>query len=294
MRLPGRGGGWPALSVNTFFKTPSAQGIAAILAIVCTTASHSSEAADVFGDAKLHRIEQEIVTLAQESRKDISYQEHQKLLDTVSEKIVGGMSDVSSLATLAIWADLNSFSNALENGNINYNHVISTAFSSAIAKIGNSKRPDAETALWRIAHQVNIDGHVSEELCQAMSSITKKEFLFGDRVYVRFKDKEFQKLPMSPENATFKVALSEELWKHWKSPVAGSVNLCARATFVIDSDRQITNIKVVPFYFGKQKNQTAALQFQDAARSALEHCSIKEALPNGMSKVHLEVDFYGR
>lgn len=262
-------------------------------ASLAVISAHAAPVVDVFGDAKLHHIEQQIVTLAQESRKDISYQDHQKLLDTVSEKIVGGMSDVSSLATLAIWANLNCCSNELENGNINYNHVIRTARDAAICKLGASKDGRAEETLWRVAHQMYINGRLSEELCEAMSNITKKEFRFGDRVYVRLKDQELQKLPMSPENATFRVALCEELWKHWKSPVAGSVDLCVRATFVIDSDRQITNMKVVPIYFGRQKNQAAALQFQEAARSTLEHCSIQEPLPNGMTKVHMEVDFYG-
>jgi hypothetical protein len=127
-----------------------------------------------------------------------------------------------------------------------------------------------------------------------MSQITKKDFLFGDRVYVRFQDPNFQKLPISPELATFRVALCEEIWKHWKSPVSGTAPLFARASFVIDGDRQFTNIKVVPNYLGKEKDQTVALQFVETARSSLEKCAIKEKLPEGVKKVRVEVDFYGR
>lgn len=249
---------------------------------------------DVYGDAKLHSIEKEIVSLAEAAQKDISYQEHQQILDKISEKIVGGISDVSQLATLAIWAYLNVHSDEVDEQFINYDHVIRTAFSSAIFRIAKLATPASESGLWKVAHQVNIDGHVSEELCESMSKLTKKDFLFGDRVYVRFQDPIFQKLPMSPELATFRVALCEEIWKHWKSPVSGAAPLFARATFVIDADRQFTNIKVVPSYFGKEKNQALALQFVEAARSTLEKCAIKEKLPDGVKKVRVEVDFYGR
>ncbi len=257
-------------------------------------ASFAADLNDVYGSPQLHRIEQEIVKLAEESKKDLSYQEHQSILDKVSEKIVGGITDVSQLANLAIWANHNVYSDEFEGGYINYNHVIRTAFSAAIARIGNLAAPGAESALWKVAHQVNIDGHISEELCESMSKVTKKEFLFGDRVYVRFQDKNFQKLPMPIEYATFKMALCDEIWKHWKSPVAGNAALFARASFLIDADRQFTNIKVVPTYFGKEKNQTVALQFEEAARSTLEKCAIKEKLPEGLKKVRVEADFYGR
>lgn len=250
---------------------------------------------NIYGDAKLHAVEQQIVTLAEASQKDISYQEHQKLLDKVSQDIVGGISDVSSLATLAIWAYLNVHSNEFDGGFINYNHVVRTAFSSALSRIGQQATPEAQSALWRIAHQVNIDGHVSEELSEAMSAATKKEgFRFGDRVYTRFQDSILERLPLSPEIASFRMAVCDELWKHWKSPVEGSVDVSARATFVIDQDRQFTNIKVVPIYIGRTKNQAAGLQFVEAARSALEHCELKNQLPNGLKKVRIEADFCGR
>lgn len=250
---------------------------------------------NVYGDAKLHAVEQQIVTLAEASQKDISYQEHQKILDKVSEEIVGSITDVSSLATLAIWAYLNVHSNEFDGGFINYNHVVRTAFSSALNRIGQQATPEAQSALWRIAHQVNIDGHVSEELSQAMSAATKKEgFAFADRVYTRFQEPILERLPLSPEIASFRMAVCDELWKHWKSPVEGSVDVSARATFVIDQDRQFTNIKVVPVYMGKNKNQAAGLQFVEAARSALEHCALKNQLPNGLKKVRIEADFYGR
>jgi hypothetical protein len=256
--------------------------------------SFAANEIDVYGDARLHSVEKEIVSLAEASQKDISYQEHQQILDKVSGKIVGSISDVAQLATLAIWAYLNVHSDEVDEQFINYDHVIRTAFSSAIFRIGKLATPASESALWKVAHQVNIDGHVSEELCASMSQITKKDFLFGDRVYVRFQDPNFRKLPISPELATFRVALCEEIWKHWKSPVSGTAPLCARASFVIDADRQFTNIKVVPNYFGKEKNQTVALQFVEAARSSLEKCAIKEKLPEGVKKVRVEVDFYGR
>lgn len=262
-----------------------------------TIAQPSLAAGDsnVFGDAKLHAVEQQIIKLAEASQKDISYQEHQKLLDKVSQDIVGNISDVSSLATLAIWAYLNVHSDEFDGGFINYNHVVRTAFSSALDCIGRQATPEAQSALWRIAHQVKIDGHVSEELCEAMKAATKKEaFSFGDRVYTRFQDSILERLPLSPEVATFRIAVCDELWKHWKSPVEGSVDVGARATFVIDQDRQFTNIKVVPIYFGKHKNQAAGLQFVEAARTALEHCALKNPLPSALKKVRIEVDFCGR
>ncbi len=266
-----------------------------ILALInIAPASFATDEVNVYGDSKLHNVEQEIVKLAEASEKDVSYQEHQKILDTVSEKIVGGITDASQLATLAVWATLNVHSDESDEKFINYDHVIRTAFSAAVSRIGKSATPSAESALWKVAHQVNIDGHVSEELCETMSQITKKDFLFGDRVYVRFQDSAFQKLPMPPEYATFRVALCEEIWKNWKAPVAESVEVIAKASFVIDADRQFTNIKVVPSYFGKEKNQTLALQFEEAARSALQKCAIKEKLPEGVKKVRVQVDFYGR
>lgn len=277
-------------SLSTFFR----HLLPAVMLLSSFPASIAADDIDVYGDAKLHRVEQEIITLAKAASDEISYQDHQQILDKVSAKIVGGISDVSQLATLAIWADLNVYSNEFDGGYINYNHVIRTAFSSAVFRIGKLATPTSEAALWKIAHQVNIDGHVSEEICESMSKITKKDFLFGDRVYVRFQDRSFQKLPMSPEYATFKVALCEEIWKHWKSPVTGAAPLFARASFVIDGDRQFTNIKVVPNYFGKEKNQALALQFVEAARSTLEKCAIKEKLPADVKKVRVEVDFYGR
>lgn len=258
------------------------------------TASFGAGEIDVYGDTKLHTVEQEIVKLAEASEKDVSYQEHQQILDKVTGKIVGSITDANQLATLAIWATLNAHSNEFDGKFINYNDVISTAFSSAVSQIGKLATPAAESALWKVAHQANIDGHVSEELCESMSQVTKKNFLFGDRVYVRFQDAAFQKLPMPPEYATFRVALCEEIWKRWKAPVSESVPLFAKASFVIDSDRQFTNIKVIPNYFGKEKNQTLALQFEEAARSALEKCAIKEKLPQGVKKVRVQVDFYGR
>lgn len=250
---------------------------------------------DVYGDAKLHAIEQQIISLAEASEKDISYQEHQKLLDRVAGEIVGGLSDPNQLATLAIWANLNAHSNELDGKFINYNHVINTAYSSAVARIGQLSSSGSEAALWRVAHQVNIDGHVSEELCEAMELASKKkDFRFGDRVYTRFPDKVFDKTPMSPQLAAFRVAVCDELWKNWKSPVASSVDVIARATFVIDGDRQFTNIKVVPVYFGKSKDQASGLQFVDAARSALEHCALRHQLPEGIKRVRIEADFYGK
>ncbi len=263
------------------------------LTTILTRAAVAGEV-DVYGDTKLHTVEQEIVKLAKASEQDISYQEHQQILDKVSGKLVGSITDVNQLATLAIWATLNEHSNEFDGKFINYNDVISAAFSSAVFQIGKLATPAAESALWKVAHQVNIDGHVSEELCESMSQITKKKFLFGDRVYVRFQDAAFQKLPMPPEYATFRVALCEEIWKSWKAPVSESVPLFAKASFVIDSDRQFTNIKVVPNYFGKEKNQTLALQFEEAARSALQKCAIKEKMPDGVKKVRVQVDFYGR
>ncbi len=284
-----------SLKAMTLTQSKNLRLLLPILTLInIASASFAADEADVYGDAKLHSVEQEIVKLAEASEKDISYQEHQKLLDAVSEKFVGGISDVSQLATLAIWATLNVHSNESDEKFINYDHVIRTAYSHAIFRISKIGTPAAESALWKVAHQVNIDGHVSEELCESMSQITKKDFLFGDRVYVHFQDSAFQKLPMSPEYAIFRVALCEEIWKHWKAPVSGSVALCARASFVIDSDRQFTNIKVVPNYFGKEKNQALALQFEEAARSALQKCAIKEKLPEGFKKVRVQVDFYGR
>lgn len=269
-------------------------------------------ASDVFGGEKLHAIEQQILSLAEASQKDISYQEHQKLLDTVSDQIVAGVTDVSDLATLAIWAYLNVHTNEFDGKYINYNHVVRTAFSSAIAKIGKQVSPEAQAALWRIARQVNLDGHVSEELCEAMSSATaKKEFNFGDRVYTRFHEPILEKLPLSPQLASFRIAVCEELWKHWKSPIMGSddsgvptnradssadgnVDVSARATFVIDQDRQFINIKVVPIYSGKMKKQNAGNRLVEAARSTLEHCALTHPLPDGLKKVRVEADFYGR
>ncbi|MBX9949469.1 MAG: hypothetical protein K2Y39_09900, partial [Candidatus Obscuribacterales bacterium] len=176
-----------------------------------------------------------------------------------------------------------------------YNHVVRTAFSSALSRIGKQATPEAQSALWRVARQVNIDGHISEELCEAMSAATRKKgFAFGDRVYTRFQEPILERLPLSPEIATFRMAVCDELWKHWKSPLEGSVDVSARATFVIDPDRQFTNIKVVPVHFRKTKNQAAGLQFVEAARTALEHCALKNQLPNGLKKVRIEADFYGR
>jgi hypothetical protein len=265
-----------------------------VMVLLTVLPAFAANEIDVYGDAKLHSVEKEIVSLAEASQKDISYQEHQQILDKVSGKIVGSISDVSQLATLAIWAYLNVHSDEIDEQFINYDHVISTAYSYAILRIGKIGTPAAEAALWKVAHQVNIDAHISEELCEAMSKITKKDFHFGDRVYVRFQDPNFQKLPMSPELATFRVALCEEIWSHWKAPVAEPVDVIAKATFVIDADRQFTNIKVVPGYFGKKKNQTVAVQFVEAARSALEKCAVREKLPEGVKKVRVEADFYGR
>lgn len=266
-----------------------------IAAMLLFTPSFAAGETDVYGDAKLHAIEQQIISLAEASEKDISYQEHQKLLDKVAGEIVGGLTDPNQLATLAIWANLNAHSNELDGKFINYNHVINTAYSSAVARIGQLPSSGSEAALWRVAHQVNIDGHVSEELCEAMELATKKkDFRFGDRVYTRFQDKVFDKTPMPPHRAMFRVAVCDELWKNWKSPVANSVDVIARATFVIDGDRQFTNIKVVPVYFGKSRDQASGLQFVDAARSALEHCALKLQLPDGIKKVRIEADFYGR
>jgi hypothetical protein len=278
------------VSLSKFFLLT----LPAMVLVSILPASFAANEIDVYGDSKLHSVEHEIKTLAEASQKDISYQEHQQILDKVSEKIVGSISDVSQLTTLAIWAYLNVHSDESDEGFINYDHVIRTAFSAAVFRIGKLATPASEGALLKVAHQVNIDGHVSEELCESMSKITKKAFLFGDRVYVRFQDPIFQKLPMAPEYATFRVALCEEIWKHWKSPVSGAAPLFAKASFVIDSDRQFTNIKVVPSYFGKEKNQAVALQFEEAARSALEKCAIKEKLPEGVKKVRVQADFYGR
>lgn len=289
---------------------------AALTGLYAITPALAVPPGDVFGGTKLHAIEQQILSLAEASQKDISYQEHQKLLDTVSDEIVAGVTDLSDLATLAIWAYFNVHSNEFDGKYINYNHVVRTAFSSAIAKIGKQVSPEAQAALLRIARQVNLDGHVSEELCEAMSSATgKKTFTFGDRVYTRFQEPILEKLPLSPELASFRIAVCEELWKHWKSPIkdiddsgvptnrpdrsadaraCGNVDVSARATFVIDQDRQFTNIKVVPIYSGKIKNQSAGNQFVEAARSTLEHCALSHQLPDGLKRVRVEVDFYGR
>ncbi len=205
--------------------------ILALMTIELESAAAAGEV-DVYGDSKLHSVEQEIVKLAEASEKDVSYQEHQQILDKVSEKIVGSITDVDQLATLAIWATLNAHSNEFDGKFINYNDVIGAAFSAAVFKIGRSATPQPNQHCGKVAHQANIDGHISEELCESMSQITKKNFLFGDRVYVRFQDSAFQKLPMPPQYAAFRVTLCEETWKRWKAPVAESVGVIAKASFV--------------------------------------------------------------
>lgn len=283
-------------AMTTVSSLLAKSGALAILTVTgLTVPCLADDEANAYGDVKLHAVEQQIVSLAQASEKDISYQDHQKLLDKVSGEIVGSMSNVSDLATLAVWAYLNVHSNEMDGRFINYDHVVRTAFSSALCQIAKQTTPQAEAALWRVARQVNIDGHVSEELADAIGSVTKKkDFRFGERVYTRFQERTLEKLPLAPELAKFRIAVCDELWKHWKSPVKESADVIARATFVIDQDRQFTNIKVVPAYFGKTKDQAAGLQFVETARTALEHCALKEPLPSTLKKVRVEADFYGK
>jgi len=247
---------------------------------------------DVYGDARMHAVQKEIVDFAEASRKDISYQEHEKLLEKIAALVQSKVTSADDLATLAIWAILNGYPKTVEGGYINYDDVIRHARSTAIAALGKKANPEAEAALWRVAHQTNIDGHDSEELCDAMSQVKKSNFQFGDRVYVRFSDAALDKTPMSAQNASFRVALCEELWNQWKAPAGGDV--IALASFVVDADRQITNVKVSPKYFGKSKNAELGLQFAEAARTALNKCALKQQLPKGMNKVRVQADFYGR
>lgn len=252
----------------------------------------ANEPVDAYGDARLHLVEKEIVGLAEESRKDITYQEHGKILEKAASAVTAKVTAPQDLATLAIWAVLNGYPSKVDDGYINYDQVIRQARSTAIANLGKIGNTEAESALWRVVHQTNIDGHDSEELCEAMSQIRKKDFLFGDRVYVHFLDQALEKTPLSAENAAFRIALCEELWKHWKSP--GGTDAIAQATFIVDADRQITNVKVTPRYFGKTKNAELGLQFTEAARTALNKCALKQQLPAGINKARVQVDFYGR
>lgn len=244
--------------------------------------------------ANTQELEKSIVTLANEAKKDLSYQDHQKLIDKVSTETVGSINDPDVLANIAIWANFNTYSNEFDEGYINYNHIVRTARSSAIAKLGDLATPAAEAALWRVAHQVNIDGHLSEEMCDAMTKIRKKPFLFGERIYVHFLDPIFEKQPLKPEIASFRIKLCEEIWSKWKAPTIKHAGVIAKATFIIDGDRQITNVKVLPMYFGKEKNAANAQQFTDAARSTLEKCTIQDHFPEGVKKVKMAVDFYGQ
>ncbi len=148
----------------------------------------ANEPVDAYGDARLHLVEKEIVGLAEESRKDITYQEHGKILEKAASAVTAKVTAPQDLATLAIWAVLNGYPSKVDDGYINYDQVIRQARSTAIANLGKIGNTEAESALWRVVHQTNIDGHDSEELCEAMSQIRKKDFLFGDRVYVHFLD----------------------------------------------------------------------------------------------------------
>lgn len=259
---------------------------------VTPTNVFADEPANVYGDTRLHQVEQDIIALAEESRKDISYQEHGKILEKVAGEVQAKVTAPQDLATLAIWAILNGYPRTVDNGYINYDQVIRQARSTAIDTLGKIGTAEAESALWRIAHQTNIDGHDSEELCEAMSKIKKKDFLFGDRVYVHFLDPVLEKTPLSAEKAAFRIALCKELWKHWKSP--GGTDVIAQATFVVDADRQFTNVKVTPKYIGKAKNAELGLQFTEAARTALNKCALTQQLPAGINKARIQVDFYGR
>ncbi len=266
---------------------------AIVLALSLATSTFAADTKDVYGDAHLHQIEKEICSLAEESKKDISYQEHEKILIKVSNDLVGNITALPDLAALAIWANLNVHSNEYVGGFINYNHVIRTARSAAINNIGKSTSPDAEATLWKVVHQITLSGKNAEELEAQMSAITKKDFKFKGRLDIHFEDAAFQKLPMTPEFATFRTALCEELWKHWSTQTTQEKTIMAITTFVIDSDRQITNIKVITTHLGKEKDKARALKFEEAARTALEKCAIKDALPSGIKKIRMQVDFYG-
>lgn len=270
--------------------------LAAFLLLAATTLApapiQAAEEADAYGDTRLHQVEKEILALAEESRKDISYQEHAKLLEKAASEVKAKVTGPHDLATLAVWATLSGYPNTVGEGYINYDQVVKQARTTAIDCLGKMGNADAESALWRIAHQTNLDGHDSEELCEAMSRIKKKDFLFGDRVYVHFLDPALEKTPLSAENAAFRIALCDELWKHWKAP--GGSDAIAQATFVVDGDRQFTNVKVTPKYFGKSKNAELGLQYTEAARTALNKCALKQQLPKGMNKARVQVDFYGR
>ncbi len=247
----------------------------------------------VYGDAYLRRIEAQILALAKKNNLDWS----EKKEDGITQEVKALLSKQTSphaLATIAIWAWMNREDNPLVRKVYHYDRIIESAFYQAMFRISDIGGDDAQAALLRIVHQVDMNKDAMEKLRDCLDSVTPDGYRSETRVRVTFSDEHLNERPAPEEVAQFTVPLREAIWRSWKSPTFIASEIHARAKFTVGESMYISNLSVDVVTKNAPKSVMSMKgEYARNAIKGLKNLRITQPLPLLTKQTDVIVEFYG-
>lgn len=248
---------------------------------------------NVYGDANLRRIEAQILVLAKKNNTDWSEKKEDGITQEV-KRLLSTQTNPHALATIAIWAWMNREDNPLVRKLYHYDRVVESAFYQAMFRIADIGGEDAQPALMRIVHQVDMNKDAMEKLRDCLDTVTPDGYRSETRVRVTFSDEHLNERPAPEEVAQFTVPLREALWRSWKSPTFIGSEIHARAKFTVGESMYISNLTVD--VVAKNAPKSVMSMKGEYARNAikgLKNLRITQPLPLLTKQTDVIVEFYG-
>lgn len=247
----------------------------------------------VYGDQPLRRIEAQIIALAKQNNLDWSEAKEDRIIQQL-KGIFEKFDRPHALATIAIWAWMNREDDPLVRKLYHYDRIIESAFYQSMFRISDIGGEDAQPALVRIMHQVNMNKDAMEKIRDCLDTVSTDGYKFDKRVSVSFTDEHLNALPAPEDVAQFVIPLRDSLWKIWKSPTNIASDLHARAQFTVNEDLTISNINVKLIIANAPKSiLSMKKEYEQNARKGLLRLRITQPLPMFTKNTDVIVDFYG-